>query len=203
MLDAFSRMNPVENLLLFMVSVWRNDDRDRFVDRFVSFETKKLFCARIPAGDDSVKIFAHDRIFREFNDRGQMAASFFVTFTFANVAQISGKNRQAVDLERGNGQFDQNFGAVFAQAGNLDPFPDDRALASFQKMSQPAAMLLSHARWNNQFGQFFPNCFRARKSENPLGGGIEFEDTTVRAHGDDAIERVIEKAAIEHFELIA
>src|ERR1700694_6027004 len=70
-------------------------------------------------------------------------------------------------------------------------------------MRQPAAVLLAHAWRNDQFGQFFANSFLSAKTKHALGGWVKFEDPTICVHGNDAIERGIENAAIQHFELIA
>src|SRR5205085_3282686 len=70
-------------------------------------------------------------------------------------------------------------------------------------MGQAAAMLLTHSRRNDQFGEFFSYRFSASKAEGAFGGGIKFHNAPIRIHRDDAIERVIENAAIQHFELIA
>ena len=70
-------------------------------------------------------------------------------------------------------------------------------------MRQSAAVLIAHARGNDQFGQFFADSFLPAKTKYALGSGIKFKDPTICAHGDDAIERGIENAAIQHFELIA
>jgi hypothetical protein len=70
-------------------------------------------------------------------------------------------------------------------------------------MRQPAAVLLAHAWRNDQFGQFFANSFLSTKTKHALGGRVKFEDSTICVHGNDAIERGIENAAIQHFELIA
>src|SRR5205085_4975184 len=44
--------------------------------------------------------------------------------------------------------------------------------------------------------------FLPAKTKHALGGGIEFKDASVCVHGDDAIKRGIENAAIQHFELL-
>ena len=64
-------------------------------------------------------------------------------------------------------------------------------------------MLLAHAHWNDQFGQLFANSFLPPKTKHALGGRIKFEDPTLCVHGDDAIERGIKNAAIQHFEFVA
>src|SRR6266480_5256042 len=70
-------------------------------------------------------------------------------------------------------------------------------------MCQAVAVLLAHARWNNQLGEFFADSFLTAKTKYALGGGIELKEAAICVHGDDAIERGIENAAIQHFELIA
>src|ERR1700719_319072 len=70
-------------------------------------------------------------------------------------------------------------------------------------MRQATAMLLAHARGNDYLGEFFADGFLSTKTKNALRGRIKLEDAPVCAHGNDAIERGIEDAAIQHFDLIA
>src|SRR5207244_4773165 len=134
------KMNASQNLLLFVVSIRRNNDRDWFVVCLLSGKTKKLFRSRIPAGDDSIEIFTDDRVVRRFNDGGELPTGFFVTFAFTNVAQIRCKNRGGVDLQSRDGEFDQNFRAILAHSRQLDPCSNHRPLARFPIMSQPEPM---------------------------------------------------------------
>ncbi len=60
-----------------------------------------------------------------------MPAGLFVACALGDVAQVGGENRGAVDLERGDGQFDQNFRAVLAHTRDLDPLSDHRPLTCF------------------------------------------------------------------------
>src|SRR5260370_7041367 len=68
-------------------------------------------------------------------------------------------------------------------------------------MRQAGAMLLAHARRNDQLGEFFADGLGSAKTKSSLGSRIKLEDAPVSAHGNDAIERRIENAAIQHFEL--
>ena len=64
MVHSFAGVNPIKDLLFFVIAVRRNDDGDRFVDHLVGAKTEKLFGASVPAGDDSIQIFADDRVVR-------------------------------------------------------------------------------------------------------------------------------------------
>src|SRR5438270_4045479 len=70
-------------------------------------------------------------------------------------------------------------------------------------MGKTAPMLFAHWRRNDQLGQFLTNRFLTGKTKGALGSRVKLEDAAICAHGDDAIQRVIEDAAIQHFELFA
>ena len=142
-------MHPVKNLLLFVITIRRNNDRDRFLDRLFRSITEETLGPGIPAGNDSVEVFADNRVIGGFNDRRQLPARFFAAFAIRDVAQIGGKNRRVVDLDRGDGQFDQNFRTIFANAGDFDAFANDRPFSGLEIFRQAAAVLFAQTGRNN------------------------------------------------------
>ena len=100
-----------------------------------------------------------------------------------------------------NGGAEKLFGFSAEEAINK---PERRRVErELELMRQAAAMLLAHARRNDQLGEFFANGLGPTKTKNALGGRIKLEDAAVCAHGNDAIERGIANAAIQHFEVVA
>jgi hypothetical protein len=61
-------------------------------------------------------------------------------------------------------------------------------------------MSVAHPFGNNEFGQFAPNRFGARETENVLGREVELAYPAGRIHRDDAIERRIKDGTIERLE---
>ena len=141
-------MHPVKNLLLFVITIRRNNDRDRFLDRFFRRVTEETFRPGIPTGNDSVEVFANNRVAGRLNDRRQLPARFFAAFAIRDVAQIGGKNRRVVDLDRGDGQFDQNFRTIFANADDFDPLADDRPFSGLEIFREAATVLFAQTRRN-------------------------------------------------------
>ena len=63
-------------------------------------------------------------------------------------------------------------------------------------------MLVAQVRGNDEVGELFTDRFLTGKTENVFSCRIKFKDPAVRVHDDDTIERIIENAAIQHFELV-
>ena len=149
MIDAFSGMDAIQDLLFFMIAIGRNDDRDWFLKSFLRSVTEEVFRSGVPTRDNPVKFLADNRVVGGFDNGGQTPARFFVCLALTDITQIRGENRRAVDLQGRDRQFNQNFRAIFPHSGDFDALANDRALARFQIMSETAPMLFAHARRND------------------------------------------------------
>src|SRR6516165_1068218 len=64
--DALSAPNSLKNYAFFTLPVWRNQNRDRFADRFFGRIAKHSLCALVPTGNDGIEGLADDSVITFF-----------------------------------------------------------------------------------------------------------------------------------------
>ena len=75
--DALAAPNALKNSWLLIVAIRWNQKANRLTDRLFSRVPKEPLRAMVPAGNDSVEVFADDGVFRRFNNSGQLPAGLF------------------------------------------------------------------------------------------------------------------------------
>ena len=89
----------LQNLfLLVKLPAGRNQPRDGSPHHLTGGVTENLFRPQIPTGDDAVRIFANDRVVREFNNRRQPAQGDFRALALGDVADVALDDGAAVLL---------------------------------------------------------------------------------------------------------
>ena len=166
--DALAPAKPFHNFQLFILAIRRDQNGDGFAENFTSAVAKEPFRFFVPTGDPLIEIYAYDRVTGGLNDRSEAAVSVFDAFLLRDVAQIRSKNWRPIDLGCADGKRHQNLGTIPAQGRDFDQSSQQRALASFQIVSQPLPMSLAKSRRDNQVGQLLANRFGTRKAEYPL-----------------------------------
>ena len=82
-LELFDPLSPPdtrENLTFSVVSVFRNNNRDRLANCLFGSVAEDALCASIPTYDNAIEIFAYDYVFARLYDRRYPTQSLF---TFA------------------------------------------------------------------------------------------------------------------------
>src|SRR4030095_9646410 len=72
MIDAVAAPDAGEDLILFGLAVWWDQNSDGLSDQFRSSITKDSFGAGIARLNDAFHVLRDDRVIRRFDDRGQI-----------------------------------------------------------------------------------------------------------------------------------
>src|SRR6478752_647987 len=75
--DPLSPPDTGENLTFFIVSVFRNNNRDGLANCFFGSEAEDALCAFIPAYDNAIEILAYDYVVARLHDRRNPIAVHF------------------------------------------------------------------------------------------------------------------------------
>src|SRR5437867_3244649 len=84
--DALAPADPFHNSQLFIVTIRRYQNGDRFADNFTSTVAKEPFRFFVPTGDPLIDIYTYDRVTGGLNDRSQAAVSFFGALLLGDIA---------------------------------------------------------------------------------------------------------------------
>jgi len=61
-IHALTASDTLQNLGLFVVTIWRNKSHDRPANHFVGGIAEYSRSSIVPTGDDTVDVLAHDRV---------------------------------------------------------------------------------------------------------------------------------------------
>src|SRR6516164_2265573 len=75
--DALSAPNSLTNGAFFMLSVWGDQNRDRFADRFFGRITEHSHCALVPTGNDGVEGLADDSVITRLDNGREPPKTLF------------------------------------------------------------------------------------------------------------------------------
>jgi hypothetical protein len=95
---------------------------------------------------------------------------------------------RAPDRNPRDGELDRKQRAVGALGLELDALLEDAVVAAFQQAPQATAMRLAVGGRDDQLGHVGADHVVARVAEEPLGGGVELDDDTVRVDRDDPVQ---------------
>src|SRR5262245_19675274 len=73
MVDAFSAPDTIENRAVFIVAVWRNQNRDRLAKHFVSCIPEQPLCAVVPTCNIAIEVPADDCVITRLDDGAEPA----------------------------------------------------------------------------------------------------------------------------------
>src|SRR5258705_12040341 len=118
MLDLLPAADAFENLVLFALMTFRNDQPNRPADSLLRRVSEHALSSRIPRGNHAVQVFAHDGVVGRFNDRREARAIAFGVFPSGDVARDfrDADNGGAVCPERRRGDGHPATGAIPACA---------------------------------------------------------------------------------------
>src|SRR5690242_3196151 len=94
MVDTFALAEPRQDVRLFALSIRRNQNGHRPADDFIRSVTKHPLRAVVPAPDDSIQVFADNRVVRRFYNRRQVPPDFAGT---GAVGDVRGNSSNGVD----------------------------------------------------------------------------------------------------------
>src|ERR1700722_3876266 len=86
-LDALSTPDAFKDVGFFVLPIRRNEEGDRFADNLICCITKDSLSPAVPAGDDAINIFGHNRIVRVFYDGSESGFRCFRLFKRCNVVK--------------------------------------------------------------------------------------------------------------------
>src|SRR6266700_898702 len=87
MIDALSAPNAIDDRVLLVETITRNQDRNRLADDTLGHVAKQPFGSAIPAGDDPVEIDAEDCIVGGLDDGSEPLRDLVRLLTLGDVHQ--------------------------------------------------------------------------------------------------------------------
>src|SRR5438132_3371891 len=168
-------------------SSFRRSDGDRFTDDLFCLITGEPLGARVPTGDNSVKI----SVIIASSDASTIAAwccraaSPRLRLLMSRRYAVKIGSPPSSDVVMASSMKDIR--AITPQCGNLDALSNYWSYPGFQVASETLPMSVAHPFWDNEVGQFVPNRFSARETENVLGREVELMRPVGVIHRDVAI----------------